>query len=279
MWPLAAAAFVILEVSSAFAADSSKQVNVLLANETIPLTSRAHTVGALLTELSIDGSPATDPSAESALLDGMDVRLSGVTVSRGTTQRSIPVEVQFAQSYRHGPEAMLVADPGQAGVVQTTYTIFSHNGVEIGRRSSEQVLTPMRPKKVVVCVPLSEGEDGPSVEQILAQRAQPGSWHEAPMRYKRTLTMNSTAYEPGPISCGKYADGYTCNGTKAGYGVVATDTKVIPLGTRLFIEGYGYAVAADRGGAIDGNDIDLCFKTVAECYQWGRKKVKVYILY
>lgn len=91
--------------------------------------------------------------------------------------------------------------------------------------------------------------------------------------------MNSSAYEPGPQSCGKYADGYTCNGTKADYGVVAVDTKFIPLGTRLFIEGYGYAVAADRGGAIDGHDIDLCFRTVAECYKWGRKKVKVYILY
>ncbi|MDQ3023797.1 MAG: 3D domain-containing protein [bacterium] len=280
IWPLSAAVFLLLMVGSAVAADNGKQVNVLLANETIPLTSRAQTVGAFLDELSITGGDATvEPPANSALRDGMDVRLQGVTVSRGTTERAVPVQVQFFKSFRHGPEEMLVADPGQEGRVATTYTIFSSNGIEIGRRSSDLVLQPMRPKQVVCCVPLSESEDGPSVQQILAERTLPGSWHQPPARYKRSLTMNSSAYEPGPVSCGRYADGYTCNGTKADYGVVATDTKVIPLGTRLFIEGYGYAVAADRGGAIDGNDIDLCYRTVAECFKWGRKKVKVYILY
>lgn len=281
--PLLAAAccVVLMTTGGAFAADSSKQVNVLLANETIPLQSRAATVGGFLSELSLpdSGLPSVDPAPESKLLDGMSVRLPGVTVARGSAERIIPAEVRFSTCYRHGPEEMLVADPGQDGLVETTYTIFSANGVEIGRRSSERVLQPMRPKEIVVCVPLSEGEDGPSVQQILAAAAKPGSWHQAPARYKRTLTMNSSAYEPGPVSCGKYADGYTCNGTKADYGVVAVDTKVIPLGTRLFIEGYGYAVAADRGGAIDGHDIDLCFRTVKECFQWGRKKVKVYILY
>jgi len=60
---------------------------------------------------------------------------------------------------------------------------------------------------------------------------------------------------------------------------VAVDTNVIPMHTRLFIEGYGYAVAGDRGSAIDGNDIDLGFLTVEECMEWGRREVKVYVLY
>ncbi len=56
------------------------------------------------------------------------------------------------------------------------------------------------------------------------------------------------------------------------------DDRVIPMGTRLYIPGYGFAVAADRGSAIKGNRIDLCFNTYAEAKRWGRRKIKVYLL-
>ncbi len=65
---------------------------------------------------------------------------------------------------------------------------------------------------------------------------------------------------------------------KAQKGVVAVDTRFIPLGTRLYIPGYGLAVAADRGSAIKGNRIDLCFNTYAEAVRFGRRIVEVYIL-
>jgi len=278
--PLAAAALALVSAQGALAQGSGKQVSVMLANETIPLVSHADTVGGFLSELPVappDSAVQPDPSSE--LEDGMTIQLEGVTVSRGTTEREVPVEVQFSKCYRYGPEECMVVDPGQAGIVRTDYTIFSANGVEIGRRSHDEVEQPMRPKQVVCFIPLSADDDGPSIDQILSDRAQPGPWNSAPEHFRRALTMSSTAYEPGPRSCGRGCTGRTCNGTKAGYGVVAVDPRVIPLGTRLFIEGYGYAVAADTGGAIDGNDIDLGFLTVDECLQWGRRKVKVYVLY
>ncbi|GMV37301.1 MAG: hypothetical protein AMXMBFR61_18090 [Fimbriimonadales bacterium] len=95
---------------------------------------------------------------------------------------------------------------------------------------------------------------------------------------RKVLTMNATGYDPGPASCGKYATGYTATGIKAEYGVVAVDPKVIPLGTRLYVEGYGYAIAADVGAKVDGYDIDLCFPTYRQAKAFGRKKVKVHIL-
>ncbi|MEG2570833.1 MAG: 3D domain-containing protein, partial [Clostridia bacterium] len=74
-------------------------------------------------------------------------------------------------------------------------------------------------------------------------------------------------------------------GAVARVGLIAVDPRVIPLGTRLYITSmdgkrwvYGYAVAADTGGAIKGNKIDLFFNTEAECYDFGRQKAKVYIL-
>ncbi|MDU2184171.1 MAG: 3D domain-containing protein, partial [Negativicoccus succinicivorans] len=72
--------------------------------------------------------------------------------------------------------------------------------------------------------------------------------------------------------------GITASGMKAGYGVVAVDPNVIPMGTRVFVPGYGEAIAADTGGAIIGNRIDLCMETYDECYQYGRRNVEVYVL-
>ena len=71
---------------------------------------------------------------------------------------------------------------------------------------------------------------------------------------------------------------------RAQYGVVAVDTRVIPLGTRLYIEAadgswvYGSAVAGDTGGAIRGNKVDLFFNTRQECLNFGRRTARVYIL-
>jgi 3D (Asp-Asp-Asp) domain-containing protein len=59
---------------------------------------------------------------------------------------------------------------------------------------------------------------------------------------------------------------------------VAVDPRVIPLGTRLYIDGYGYATAEDIGGAIKGNRIDLFFESNRDCDRWGLRRTKVYIL-
>lgn len=72
--------------------------------------------------------------------------------------------------------------------------------------------------------------------------------------------------------------GRTASGRMAGPGIVAVDPAVIPLGTRLHVEGYGYAVAGDTGAAIKGKKVDVWFSTREECLQWGRRKVKVSLL-
>jgi 3D (Asp-Asp-Asp) domain-containing protein len=90
--------------------------------------------------------------------------------------------------------------------------------------------------------------------------------------------MVATAYDPGPGSCGASADGITAIGMRAGKGVVAVDPRMIPMGARLHIEGYGYAVAGDIGGAIKGNRIDLGFHSRRQALQFGRRKVVVRVL-
>lgn len=98
------------------------------------------------------------------------------------------------------------------------------------------------------------------------------------IRYTDVLNMEATAYYPGPESTGVWADGFTSTGLRAGHGVIAVDPRVIPLGTRLYVPGYGIAVAGDVGGAIKGNIVDLAFDTYREAMHFGRRQVKVYIL-
>jgi 3D (Asp-Asp-Asp) domain-containing protein len=267
-------------VRPAPAQDELKHVSAHLANEVIPLSSSATTVGGFLDELSISLPEGTwiDPPLDAALHDGMSVFLKDLVVTRGTTQQVVPAETEISESWHYGPEQIELADPGQKGIVESTCTLFFLNGQEVGRRQQDRVIQPALPRQVVYYYPLTS-EDGPSADQILAMRARPGTHNQPPLRYRKIMTMEATAYEPGPESCGIYASGNTSCGYEAGYGVVAVDPDVIPLHTRLYIEGYGYAIAGDVGSAIDGNEIDVGMRTVDECYDWGRKEVTVYILY
>ena len=98
----------------------------------------------------------------------------------------------------------------------------------------------------------------------------------------KTITMSASAYDLSYASTGKRPGdrgyGITASGMKARYGVVAVDPRVIPLGTKLYIEGYGNAIAGDTGGAIKGNRIDLFYNSHSEAMNFGRRQVKVTIL-
>jgi 3D (Asp-Asp-Asp) domain-containing protein/peptidoglycan hydrolase CwlO-like protein len=88
--------------------------------------------------------------------------------------------------------------------------------------------------------------------------------------------MVATAYFSG--GGGLSGNGITAIGFRARKGIVAVDPRVIPLGTKLYIPGYGEALAADTGGWIKGNRIDLVFESLEECYRFGRRKLKVYLV-
>ena len=101
-----------------------------------------------------------------------------------------------------------------------------------------------------------------------------------------SVEVIATGYTAGVESTGKTPDhpqyGITYSGVKVKrdvYSTIAADPDVFPLGTILYIPGYGYGVVADTGSKIKGNKIDLYFETVEDVYkQWGKKKVKVYVI-
>ncbi|MEA4925736.1 MAG: 3D domain-containing protein [Syntrophomonadaceae bacterium] len=105
-----------------------------------------------------------------------------------------------------------------------------------------------------------------------------GSSGSTSARTGKVITMVATGYD-GCYECNKPYYGYPSYiGLPLERGIVAVDPKVIPMGTRLYVEGYGEAIAADQGNAIKGNRIDLYFDTHQEALKWGMKTVKVTIL-
>jgi len=104
---------------------------------------------------------------------------------------------------------------------------------------------------------------------------------DIPTKYEKVLDISATAYAPGPLDNDQWGD-KTYMGTTIRPGVIAVDPKVIPLGSRLYVQypdGHGeYAVAEDTGGAIKGNRIDIAMMDRGKATDFGIQDVKVYVV-
>lgn len=133
---------------------------------------------------------------------------------------------------------------------------------------------------------IADGIVGPNTNQALGSESnytvpsRSGSTvsRSGSLRSGQVLTMVATAYD-GCYECNKPYYGYPSYiGLPLAHGIVAVDPKVIPMGTRLYVQGYGNAIAADQGNAIKGYRIDLFFDSHEEALRYGMKTVKVTIL-
>ncbi|MCR2823138.1 3D domain-containing protein [Lederbergia panacisoli] len=119
-----------------------------------------------------------------------------------------------------------------------------------------------------------------------AKTSEPKSLENEDWSQYPTMEVTATGYTAGVESTGKRPGhplyGVTYSGVKVKrdmYSTIAADINVFPLGTILYIPGYGYGVVADTGSAIKGNTIDLYYETVDEVYkEWGKQKLEVYII-
>lgn len=113
-------------------------------------------------------------------------------------------------------------------------------------------------------------------------------WQLADLQQAEAVQVTATGYYAGYESTGKYpgdpAYGITFSGVKVrrveeGFSTIAADPKIFPIGTIMYIPGYGYGIVADTGSAIKGHIIDLYFDTKEDVYaEWGKKNVEVYVL-
>ncbi len=267
--PIVATALLICSLAAGAAALRSgpstqpPQVTVIADGEVRELPTHAATVADLLDALDISLAPLdrTDPPPDTPITHDMQVCVTRITCQSITEDVVRPADtIVLADPDRPFGSASVIA-PGRDGLLRRVWRTWAKDG-EITSRTiiSEQLISEPRDKVVL------RGARGVP--------ARSGYWR----RWRAPLVMEATAYEPGPRSCGKWATGYTATGTEAKKGIVAVDERVIPLGTRLYIPGYGFALAADRGSAIKGMRIDLCFPTYSEAIHFGRRRLRVYRL-
>ncbi len=161
---------------------------------------------------------------------------------------------------------------GVLGEKKVAYEVKYENGKEISRKAISEVITVAPVDKIVEYGNKTETQEIPAV-----------STEAGVLDYKKVITCEATAYDLSAEENGGYA-GQTATGVPLDRGVIAVDPRIIPLGSRVYIEAldgswtYGYAVAADTGGAIKGYRVDLCYRTQSECIQFGRRQCRVYIL-
>nr|WP_308301798.1 ubiquitin-like domain-containing protein [Neobacillus cucumis] len=174
--------------------------------------------------------------------------------------------VQFAvvtkkdESLQRGQEKLIAN--GKQGRVSRQYEVMLENGKEVARKLiSEQNILQKQDKIVAVGT------------KDLALQVSRGETPEGKEFY-----VTATAYTAYCNGCsGRTATGLNIR-ANPNMKVIAVDPNVIPLGSKVYVEGYGYAVAADTGGAIKGYIIDLLMPSHADAYRWGRKKVKITVL-
>lgn len=189
---------------------------------------------------------------------------SGQQVQVETKEIVLPAPTIYEVNRRLSPRKRVLVQKGQPGLRVITET----KRVE-GGKTIRHVLTDL-----VVKVPQ------PAIYQVgvfphISSRG--GLRSRSNFRINKVLTMKASAYTPHR-SGGGTGSGRTANGWPAGYGLVAVDPRIIPLGTILYVEGYGMAIAADTGRAIKGYKIDLCYHSRADALRFGRRSVKVHIL-
>jgi len=259
-------------------------VTVTAMGESRTLIATRRTVGAVLTELGYEfkETDRITPAADQKLAEFDEITL--VTVDEKTVDvvEEIPYESKERVNKALASGARKLVQKGVTGEKAVSYKIVYEDGVEVSRETVKeeikvQPIAQIRevgPKKAASYKIASAGAG-------TVQTSRSGS-----LAYSKVLTLNATAYDAS--SCGKSpshpAYGITATGRRAGYGVVAVDPSVIPLGSKLYIESadgsyvYGTAIAADTGGAIKGARIDLCYDTRAEAIRFARRSVKVYVL-
>ncbi|WP_409290918.1 ubiquitin-like domain-containing protein [Peribacillus sp. SCS-37] len=167
-------------------------------------------------------------------------------------------------SLRRGTEKILTE--GRKGLISRQYEVIRENGKEKSRKLVTQKTVKQKRNKIVAVG-----------TKILTAQASRGRQEQGPSG-GREIYVNSTAYTASCSGC----SGFTSTGinlkSNPNSKVIAVDPSVIPLGSKVYVEGYGYAVAADKGGAIKGYKIDVFFPSTADAYKWGVRKIKIRIL-
>lgn len=207
------------------------------------------TVGDALKDCGIKVGDAdiVTPGLETEIGDDLEVVIQRVTTKQETVEEDVKFNtIEKDDSSMNQGESKVVTE-GVNGKDKVTYEITYIDGVESERKEvSRETVTAAVDKVIANGTKISF--DGKS--------------------YSRKLVVKAYSYTGG---------GRTAMGTKARVGEIAVDPRVIPLGSKVYIEGVGARIAEDTGGNIKGNTIDIYMNSVSACRKWGVRTVTIYI--
>lgn len=207
-------------------------------------------------KVSYDANDIISPARSQKLEDGMGVTVDRIDVTQEKVTEEIPFETKTEKTDELYEGDSDVSQEGVPGQLERTVKVTRRNGKVESRETVKETVVKKPVDKIVR-------------EGTAERPAMPGGLDPSEVAY--TMVMEATAYTHSgePTASGAWPQvNYT----------VAVDPNVIPLGTRMYVEGYGYAVAQDTGGAIKGNIIDVFLDSEAACESWGRRMVVVHIL-
>ena len=248
------------------------------------------TVGQALSVMgvSLEQFDRAQPDVGDAFKPGMTVRVTRVSIENVIRREAIAAGVRYQPTTSLAPGVTKTTQSPRAGTREITERVYTKNGVETLRKTIS-VKVSQAPQHRIVSLGVSSRfmphsiKPHPRYGKALSYRGggprdrMAISNSGAPLlRVAKTLKVMTTAYQGAEAGGG---GGRTATGMRVGYGAIAVDPRVIPLGSKLYIEGYGYGFACDTGGAIKGHKIDLAMPTIGQCNAYGRKRgVTVYIL-
>lgn len=237
---------------------TNKEITLVVGGKEKVVETFVTDVDALLIEEGVDYDTDDEiiPARHTALKDGDRVVVNIFEEKVDVEEKPIAFKTVTEETSELYIGESEVYQEGEEGVRRIERKLTLKNGKVIAKKVISNEIVKEAVNKVIL--------EGTKEEVHAAQMTQ------APTG-GYTMIMNATAYTHtgNPTASGAWPQAYY---------TVAVDPSVIPLGTSMYIEGYGYAVAQDTGGAVRGNIIDLFFDTTAECIQWGRRNVAVTIL-
>jgi len=239
-------------------------VTLDLGGQSVQLDVLGRTVADALVMAGLDptGGITTDPSVDTPLTSGMTIHAADVFVRVQEQEVAVPYDTVVQGDPGLPLDRKVVVTKGVRGTTVRVWQVLVTAGVEGPRTlKAETVITPATNEVVRIGTKrafrqVMSGDPSTRRKDAPVRRSGP-----TPKVDGKAMVLESTAYTP--YECGKDADWVASKRRQydipVGWGIVAVDPRVIPIGSRLFVAGYGYAVAADTGGAIKGKIIDVCF--------------------
>lgn len=243
-------------------------VRLITASGTKTIVTPAEDVGALLEEQGIELGPhdVVRPSLSDPIVPFSSIRISRIETWVSSVKHRLGERTIHVIDFALPPGKTKILRHGSPGMAETMVDYTQTDGRIDKRILHTRVLRTPRTQVIA---------EGVGTYAAMADFARQGLQKTSYIA-SQALEMVATAYTADCGGCS--GSGYTSSGYHAGHGIVAVDPSVIPLGTRLYIPGYGFAIAGDTGGAIVGKRIDLGFDSLGGALEFGRQVVKVYEL-